>query len=435
MQPRTLLLSVDTLFCDWELMTRGTYPDPAILSIHASTHEEQYQAFQKQLREELATQCNPEQLRRSLPEEELRREARSMIESILRSRSDLISLADRERLVEDVSDDLFGLGPLEILLRDPTISDVMINGPKEIYVERRGRKERTDVQFRGDEHVLAVLRRICDDAGQTWDESQQVILTRLADGSLVHAVLPPLSRDGPMIVVRRLARRVFAAEDLIRRNSLTSEMIRMISASVQACKNILVSGGTGGGRSTLLSIAAGYIQDDHRVVTVERAASLCLVHPHVVRLETYGKGSAEDRITSRDAVQHAQLLQPNRIILDDCQGPEAVEIVEAMNTCFNGSMTSIHAKSPTDALRRLERQILKAEPNTPRHVVRDEIASGIDLIIQTNRLSGGARKVTRIAELVGLEGDKYVVNNLFLFEETGLDAHDAVCGYFASTGN
>lgn len=371
----------------------------------------------------------------ALDDYELRRELRRGIEELCRFRAELLSDSERERVVNEVIDETLGLGPIEPLLRDPTISDILINGPKVVYVERRGVLEQTNVVFHDEEHLVEIVQRIASKVGRRLDESCPMVDARLADGSRVNAVIRPLAIDGALVSIRRFGKQRLMSADLVGRQSLTTEMLEFLSACVQARLNIIVSGGTGSGKSTLLNVMSGYISENERVATVEDAAELQLQQRHVARLETRpanieGKGE----VTARDLVKNALRMRPDRIIIGECRGEEAFDMLQAMTTGHDGSLTSIHANGTRHALRRLEMLVGMAGYELPVWFIRDLIGSAVQIVVHCARLAGGARKVTAISEVTGVVGDVINMHDLFVFEQTGRDAEQRATGHFAATG-
>jgi pilus assembly protein CpaF len=371
----------------------------------------------------------------TMNEEELRLEVRRAAEELCRHSSDLLSLSERERLVNEVMDETFGLGPLEPLLRDQTISDILVNGPKTVYVERRGRLERTGVAFNDERHLLLIIQRIAARVGRRVDETSPMVDARLPDGSRVNAVIPPLALDGSLLSIRRFGSKALLASDLMAKKSITPEMVRFLSACVEARVNILISGGTGSGKTTLLNMLSGYIPDEERVATIEDAAELRLQQSHVVRMETRAaniEGTGE--VKTRDLVRNALRMRPDRIVIGECRGPEALDMLQAMNTGHEGSMTTIHSNDTRDALSRLEMMVGMAGFDLPIWIIRRQIASALQIVVQTSRLIGGPRKVTKISEITGMEGEVICMHDLFSYKQTGVDDQRVAQGYFQASG-
>jgi pilus assembly protein CpaF len=371
----------------------------------------------------------------TMEDEDLRAEVRRAAEELCRRSSDLLNLSERERLVSEVLDETFGLGPLEPLMRDPTVTDIMINGPKVAYVERKGRLERVDVAFNDDRHLIQIIQRIAGRVGRRIDETCPMVDARLVDGSRVNAVIPPLALDGALLSIRRFSAKPLQVEDLIRFNAIAPEMVEFLRACIKARINIVISGGTGSGKTTLLNALSGSIPDEERVATIEDAAELRLQQTHVVRMETRPpniEGNGE--ITTRDLVKNALRMRPDRIIIGECRGPETLDMLQAMNTGHDGSMTTIHANDTRDAISRMEMMIGMAGFDLPIWIIRRQIASAVHIVVQAARLSGGVRKVTKISEITGMEGDTICMHDLFGFNQTGLDDKRAAKGFFFASG-
>jgi pilus assembly protein CpaF len=367
--------------------------------------------------------------------EKLREEIRAVVEHLCDAHSALLTRSERDRLVEEVLDETLGFGPLEALLKDPAISDILINGPKNVYVEKNGRLEKSSVTFRDDAHLLQVIDRIVSKVGRRVDETCPMVDARLPDGSRLNAIIPPLALDGPAVSIRRFGRNPLTVEDLIRLGAFTPEMIAFLEACCKAKVNIVISGGTGSGKTTLLNVLSGFIPPEERVITIEDAAELQLRQPHVVRLETRppnieGKGE----ITARDLVRNALRMRPDRIVIGECRGPEALDMLQAMNTGHEGSLTTLHANSPRDALARLETMIMMAGFELPVKAMRQQIASAINIIIQASRLQGGPRRITSICEVTGMEGDVISLSEIFKFVQRGVNQNGRAYGIFVATG-
>lgn len=369
-------------------------------------------------------------------QDELRAEVRKQAEVVCRVRKDLLlNKEERERIVNEVMDEAFGLGPLEPLMTDPDVSDILINGPKVIYVERRGRLVRTPITFHDDRHLVQIVQRIAAEVGRRVDETNPMVDARLADGSRLNAVIAPLALDGALVSIRRFGAKPLMIERLVATQSITNEMVQFLKAAVTARANILVSGGTGSGKTTLLNCLSGSIPESERVATIEDAAELRLQQPHVVRMETRTANvEGQGAVTTRDLVRNALRMRPDRILIGECRGPEALDMLQAMNTGHEGSLTTIHANTTRDAISRLEMMVGMAGFDMPIWVIRKQIASAIHLVLQVSRLMGGVRKVTRISEVTGMEGDVISMHDLFEFRQTGLDANRVAKGAFWATG-
>ncbi|MGC1273847.1 MAG: CpaF family protein [Planctomycetaceae bacterium] len=371
----------------------------------------------------------------TMGEGELRSEIRRGAEALLRQRPDLLTVEQRERLVEEVIDETFGLGPLEPLFRDPTISDILVNGPKTIYVERKGRLERSRISFADDRHLVRIVQRIVGAVGRRIDETSPMCDARLEDGSRVNAVIAPLAIDGTLVSIRRFSKEPLRANDLVGFGSIAPEMLQFLSACIQARMNVLISGGTGSGKTTLLNVLSGFIPVDERVATIEDAAELQLQQPHVVRMETRPANvEGHGEVTTRDLVKNALRMRPDRIIIGECRGAEALDMLQAMNTGHDGSLTTIHANTPRDAMGRLEMMVGMTGFDLPMWTIRRQIASAINIVVQAARLTGGPRRITRISEVTGMEGEMLSMHDLFVFKQTGLDEHRRAKGMFQATG-
>jgi pilus assembly protein CpaF len=370
-----------------------------------------------------------------LGREAVRAEVGQIVESLATADLTPMTLQEREQLAKEVLDEVFGLGPLEPLLKDPTISDILVNTHKDIYIERQGLLERTTVQFRDEAHLLAIIDRIVSAVGRRVDESSPMVDARLADGSRVNAIIPPLAIDGPCLSIRRFGRDPLTVEDLLRNKTLTAGMLALLRGCVYSRLNVLISGGTGAGKTTLLNVLSSFISNRERIITIEDAAELQLHQDHVVRLETRppnieGKGA----ILQRQLVINSLRMRPDRIIVGEVRGEEALDMLQAMNTGHDGSLTTIHANSARDALGRLETMVAMCNLNLPEVATRRQIASAIDVVVQVSRLSDGTRKVVSIAEITGMEADIISMQEIFAFKKTGLADSGAVLGEFMATG-
>jgi pilus assembly protein CpaF len=365
----------------------------------------------------------------------LRREIRLVVEHLCDTEDTLLNRNERERLIEEVLDETFGLGPLELLLKDATISDILINGPKNIYVERRGKVEKTSVVFRDNNHLMQIIDRIVSKVGRRVDEVCPMVDARLQDGSRVNAIIPPLALDGACVSIRRFGANPLKLEDLLNFKAFTPEMVMLLEGAIKARLNIVISGGTGSGKTTLLNTLSSFISNVDRIVTIEDAAELQLQQDHVVRLETRppnieGKGA----ITATDLVRNALRMRPERIIIGECRGSETLDMLQAMNTGHEGSLTTIHANSPRDAVARMETMITMAGFELPLKALRQQIASAVDLVVQANRLQGGARKITQITEILGMEQDTIVMQDIYHYAKEGIDENGRAFGAFEATG-
>jgi len=371
----------------------------------------------------------------SLSPEQVHAEVLRLAETVLAQEAMPLSASERERLVSDVQHELFGLGPLEPLLADPTISDILVNSAHTIYIERRGKIEATNVRFKDDEHLMRVIERIVSSVGRRIDESSPMVDARLQDGSRVNAIIPPLSIDGPVLSIRRFGSDPLRMNALVGNKALTKEIAEMLEMCVKARLNVLISGGTGAGKTTLLNALSAYIPENERIVTIEDSAELQLQQPHVVRLETRPPNiEGRGEVTQRDLVRNALRMRPDRIVIGEVRGGEAIDMLQAMNTGHDGSLTTIHANTPRDALARLETMIQMTGMRLSDRAMRQQIASALDLVLQVARMSDGSRRVTSIAELTGMEGETITMQEIFLYERTGVDAQGQVVGKFKSTG-
>src|ERR1044072_6328573 len=371
----------------------------------------------------------------SLTPEQVHAEVSRLAESVLAQEAMPLSASERERLVNDVQHELFGLGPLEPLLKDPTISDILVHKHDTIYIERRGKIEATNVRFKDDEHLMRVIERIVSSVGRRIDESSPMVDARLQDGSRVNAIIPPLSIDGPVLSIRRFGADPLRMNALVENKALTKEIADMLQMVVHARLNILISGGTGAGKTTLLNALSAFIPENERIVTIEDSAELQLQLPHVVRLETRppnieGKGE----VTQRDLVRNALRMRPDRIVIGEVRGGEAIDMLQAMNTGHDGSLTTIHANTPRDALARLETMIQMTGMHLSDRAMRQQVASAINLVVQVARLSDGSRRVTSISEITGMEGETITMQEIFQYERTGVDKEGQVLGRFRPTG-
>jgi pilus assembly protein CpaF len=371
----------------------------------------------------------------TMSREQLRHEVRRVADELCQRSSSLLNRAERERVVNEVLDETFGLGPLEPLMSDPTVTDILINGHDTVYVERNGQLERAPVAFADAQHLLHIVQRIVGQAGRRVDETSPMVDSRLPDGSRINAIIPPLALDGALVSIRRFGVKPIQAGDLVANKSLTVEMLEFLGACARARLNILVSGGTGSGKTTLLNALSAYIPAEERVITIEDAAELRLQQRHVGRLETRpSNAEGVGQVTTRDLVKNALRMRPDRIIIGECRGPEALDMLQAMNTGHEGSLTTVHANDTRDALGRLEIMVGMAGFELPIWVIRRQIASAIHIVVQVSRLLGGARKVVKISEIAGLEADNIIMHDLFAFKQTGVDDRRKAQGYFHTTG-
>jgi len=371
----------------------------------------------------------------ALSREQLRVEVRRVAEELCQRSPNLLNQQERERLVNEVLDETFGLGPLEALMRDPTVTDILINGPHTVYVERNGRLELTEVAFTDAAHLNHIVQRVVNQAGRRVDETSPMVDSRLADGSRLNAIIPPLALDGALVSIRRFGGTPIRAADLVASRSVPQEVMDFLAAAVRARLNVVVSGGTGSGKTTLLNALSAFIPDDERVITIEDAAELRLQQPHVGRLETRPNNvEGVGEVSTRELVRNALRMRPDRIVVGECRGPEALDMLQAMNTGHDGSLTTVHANDTREALGRLEVMVGMAGFDLPMWVIRRQIASAVQIVVQVSRLLGGARKVTKVSEVTGAEGDTFAMQDLFVFRQTGVDGDRRAQGCFHATG-
>jgi pilus assembly protein CpaF len=397
---------------------------------------QEFQVLKGRIHQDLLNRLNLDRLTK-MSRAEAEPEIRSVIQNLLDRENQRVplSLADRDQVIADVLNELFGLGPLEALLRDPSISDILVNRANQVFVEREGKLEETDVIFRDDRHLLQIIERIVSSVGRRIDESNPMVDARLQDGSRVNAIIPPLALDGPSVSIRRFRTDRLGAQDLVTRDSMTQPMLDFLRAAVACRLNVVVSGGTGAGKTTLLNILSSFIGATERIVTIEDAAELMLRQRHVVRLETRpanieGKGA----VKQRDLVVNSLRMRPDRIIMGEVRSDEALDMLQAMNTGHDGSLTTIHANTARDALHRLDTMVAMANLNIPEKAIRQQIASAINLIVQVTRLSDGTRKITGITEITGMEGEIITMQDIFVFEKLGITQEGKVAGRFRATG-
>jgi len=371
----------------------------------------------------------------TIESDKARKEIREIAERLLSEESAPLSRTQRRLIVERIEDEVMGLGPLEPLLADPTISDILVNGSDTIYIERRGKLELTNAQFTNHAHLLNTIDRIVSAVGRRIDESSPMVDARLADGSRVNAIIPPLALDGAMLSIRRFGVDLLSMDNLIELQTLTPEVAQVLQAIVKARLNILVSGGTGSGKTTMLNILSSYIPEDERIVTIEDSAELQLRQPHVVRLETRPPNiESKGEVTSRDLVRNSLRMRPERIIIGEVRGGEALDMLQAMNTGHDGSITTIHANAPRDSLGRIENMVSMAGVSFPINAMRSQIASAINIVLQIARLEDGQRKLVSVQEINGMEGDIITMSELFTFQREGMDDNGKVMGTLKATG-
>ena len=393
-----------------------------------------YQQVKSDLHRKILDRLNLEKLGRT-PSDTAREEVLILIRGSVNSEAVPLSFAERERLAREILDEIFGLGPLEPLLKDPTISDILVNRSDRVYIERNGKLELTGLTFKDDQHLMQIIDRIVSRVGRRVDESSPMVDARLADGSRVNAVIPPLAIDGPTLSIRRFGRDPLTARNMIENKTLTEPMLELLSAMVKGKLNVLISGGTGAGKTTLLNVLSGYIPPTERIITIEDAAELQLKQEHVVRLETRapnieGKGA----VRQRQLVINSLRMRPDRIVVGEVRGEEAFDMLQAMNTGHEGSMTTVHANSERDALARIENMCLMANLNIPERAIRQQLVSAIHGVVQVARMADGTRKVIAISEITGMDGDMIAMQDIFIFERHGIDESGHVRGTFKASG-
>jgi pilus assembly protein CpaF len=409
---------------------------PAKPPVATSFQKPEYQELKSRVHEELLGRLNLERLTQ-VSREEASPEIRLLISEILDRDSQTmpLSVVERETLITDVLNELFGLGPLEALLQDPVVSDILVNRHDQIYVERNGLLEPSPIVFKDERHLLRIIERIVSQVGRRIDESSPMVDARLPDGSRVNAIIAPLALDGSSLSIRRFRTDRLGAQDLVERESLTQPMLEFLKMAVACRLNIIVSGGTGSGKTTLLNVLSGFISDGERIITIEDAAELMLRQRHVVRLETRPANiEGRGEVRARQLVINALRMRPDRIVVGEVRGEEALDMLQAMNTGHDGSLTTIHANSPRDALYRLDTMVAMANLNIPDRAIRQQVASAVDLIVQIGRQSDGTRKVMAISEITGMEGEVITMQDIFLFERLGLREDRKVLGRFRATG-
>jgi pilus assembly protein CpaF len=366
--------------------------------------------------------------------EEVRRTVEETFSSVLESEAIVLTRVERARLFEAISAEILGFGPIEPLLNDDSVSEVMVNGPRQVYVERNGKLEMTDVTFQDDDHVMRVIDRIVSPLGRRIDESSPMVDARLPDGSRINAVIPPISLVGPVLTIRKFAKDPLTTDDLIRFGTMTSEMVMFLDACVRGRLNIVVSGGTGSGKTTTLNLLSSFIPDDERIVTIENAAELQLRQDHVVTLESRPSNiEGRGEVSIRDLVINSLRMRPERVVVGECRGGEALDMLQAMNTGHDGSMTTAHSNGPRDTLSRLETMVLMAGAELPIRAIREQIASAVDLIVHQSRMKDGTRKITAVTEVQGMEGDVIVLQDVFSYEQTGME-NGKIVGRLKPTG-
>ena len=405
-----------------------------LLNKNAATPTLEYQELKFALHRKLLDRVNLEAIS-TMATDRVRSEMRSAVSRLVEEERTPLTLSEKDRVIEEVLDEVFGLGPLEPLLQDPSISDILVTTPKLVYIERGGKLTRTPVEFKDNAHLLRIIEKIVSRVGRRIDESSPMVDARLPDGSRVNAVIAPIAVDGPLLSIRRFGRKPLDANSLVRNMSITEGMMELLTACVQARLNIIVTGGTGAGKTTLLNCLSGFIPEDERVVTIEDTAELQMKQVHVARMETRPPNmEGTGAIRQRQLVINALRMRPDRIVVGEVRGEEALDMLQAMNTGHDGSLTTIHANSPRDAVSRLEVMVGMANANMGVRAIRQQVASAVDLFVQLSRLSDGTRRVTHITECVGMEGELITTQDIFVFERLGLTEDRKVKGRFRPTG-
>jgi pilus assembly protein CpaF len=394
----------------------------------------EYQELKFTLHRKLLDKINLEALA-TIDNQRVRGEVRQAVISLIDGEQTLLSSVERQQISEEVLDEVFGLGPLEPLLQDPTISDILVNGHKQVYIERRGLLEITNVSFRDNGHLLRIIDKIVSQVGRRVDESNPMVDARLSDGSRVNAIVPPLAVDGPLLSIRRFGTDKMMPQDLVAKSALTSGMMQLLEGAVKAKLNIIIAGGTGAGKTTLLNALSAFISPKERIVTIEDVAELQLKQPHVVRLETRTANiEGQGAVHQRQLLVNSLRMRPDRIVVGEVRGEEALDMLQAMNTGHDGSLTTVHANSPRDAISRLEVMVSLANANMQLVSVRQQISSAVHLLVQASRLSDGSRRVVNITEVTGMEGEVITLQDIFVFEKRGVSAEGKVIGRFSATG-
>ena len=421
------------------MRSRDQIRNPATSPVFApaegqSPPTEAYNALKKRIHRQLIERIDLSKLD-ILPPELVQQQMRRILEDLLAGEETPLSRGERDQLVTYIEHETFGLGPIEPLMHDPTVSDILVNGAHEVYVERRGLLSRTEVVFRDDAHLLQIIERIVSQVGRRVDEASPMVDARLPDGSRVNAIIPPLALDGPVLSIRRFAMEPYRMSDLLAFGTFTPALAEILVVAVQARLNILISGGTGSGKTTLLNVISNAIPNTERIITIEDSAELQLQQEHVVRLETRPPNiEGQGAVAQRDLVRNALRMRPDRIIVGEVRGPEVLDMLQAMNTGHDGSLSTVHANSPRDALARMETMVLMAGISLPIHAVREYITAALDMVIHLARLSDGTRKVVRMTEIAGMEEAVVTTQDIFVFEQEGIDNDGRVLGFHRATG-
>ena len=400
----------------------------------SATGADRWYEIKTQVHTKLLGSLTQEQLK-GLNKESIRGQIANVIERLVQNEGTPMTVAERDRVTDEILDEVFGLGPLEQLLKDPTISDIMVNGFDNVYVERAGRLVETNIRFKDQAHLRMIIDRVVSNVGRRIDDSSPIVDARLADGSRVCAVIPPLSLIGPVVSIRRYGKKLLTTEDLIKNETFTPGMLDFLSGCVEARLNIVISGGSGSGKTTMLNTMSRFIPEEERIITIEDTAELQLQQGHVVRLETRPMNiEGAGAITQRDLLINTLRMRPDRIIVGESRGAEALDMLQAMNTGHDGSMTTVHANTTRDAFSRLETMVMMASVHVPDRVIRQQLASAINIVLQCARMSDGTRKVVGISEVLGVDGDQVSMHDLFEFERTGISERGKVTGFFKATG-
>ncbi|MEN6533650.1 MAG: CpaF family protein [Bryobacteraceae bacterium] len=411
---------------DQRLLNNATRPKAAL--------KPEYQALKFTLHRKLLDKINLGALA-TIDNQRMRGEVRQALVTLMEDEPTLLSSLEKQQIADEVLDEVFGLGPLEGLLQDPTVSDILVNTHRSVYVERRGVLEQTNVSFRDQNHLLHIIDKIVSQVGRRIDESTPMVDARLSDGSRVNAIIPPLAVDGPLLSIRRFSVDRLMPRDLVEKKSMTPAMMELLEAAVKARLNIIIAGGTGAGKTTLLNAMSAFISPRERIVTIEDAAELQLKQPHVCRLETRPPNlEGHGAVRQRELLVNSLRMRPDRIVVGEVRGEEALDMLQAMNTGHDGSLTTVHANSPRDAISRLEVMISLASANMPMSAIRQQIASAVHVFVQASRQSDGSRRVINITEVTGMEGDVVTLQDVFVFEKRGLSPDGRVIGRFAATG-
>jgi len=426
--PATSPTTAATKSPGWRERSQTTREHPSATPEARAAHHPQYMAIKARVTRALLEEYTDVS---QAPRERLVAKIGELCSAVLEELSISITRTDRQRMVEQLTSDVLGLGPLEMILKDPEISEIMINGPEDVYVERQGRLYRYPAKFDNTDHLMQIIDRIVSSIGRRVDESSPMVDARLKDGSRVNVIIPPLALQGPTLTIRRFSKDPYTVEDLINFGSLTTEMAAYIRACVRARLNVLISGGTGSGKTTTLNVLSGWIPDDERIITIEDAAELQLRQDHVVTLESRPSNiEGRGRVSIRDLVINSLRMRPDRIVVGECRGGEALDMLQAMNTGHDGSLTTVHANSPSDALTRLETMTLMAGTDLPSRAIREQIAAAIHLVVQQARLRDGTRRIIAVSEVRGFDGERVELADIFQFRQMGVDDQGMVIGQF-----